>query len=146
MDRPQKRSHPTAESVGGRRERSPKRIGFIGRSTITEEEGATLVLLGRALARLGHTFVSVPTEGATAKVREGVEVEKGDILDLQNGVLETADNTLLYPSPQLLSRVREKYPDMETRYRVTILQPHQLKAFWGAMTQIMAEQGIEVPV
>ena len=145
MDRPKRRTTGPTEPVA-RGERTPKRIGFVGASTITDAEAATLVKIGRAIARLGHVLVSAPAEGATAKVREGVEIEKGEIVDLSGGVLETADHTLLYPSPKLLERMRAKYPDMEQTHKVTILQPHQLEKFWGAMQQIMAEQGIDIPV
>ena len=144
MDRTAKRSRPAAQPVG-RRPRDHQRIGFVGRSEVSDAEAKTLRFIGRGIAILGHTFVSVPSEGATAKVREGVEVEKGQIVDLQNGVLETADHTLLYPSPKLLLRLKERYPNIENDRRVTILQRHQLELFWEAMKTIMAEQGIEAP-
>lgn len=143
MDRTPKGETTEPEPLEGSRPR--KHIGFIGRRDITDREGKILILIGKALARLGHTLVTVPTEGATARVREGVETEKGGLLDLQSGVLEQSDHTLLYPDPQLLSRLTDKYPDMQTQYKVTILRPDQLESFWWAMRQIMAEQQVPIP-
>lgn len=144
MDRSSKRRQTKPDPVA-RGARTPKRIGFIGRTDISDSEKETLIKIGRSLARLGHTLVTVPAEGATACVREGVEAEKGHILDLHQGVLEQSDHTLLYASPRLLERLRSAYPALEISYKVTILRPHQLQIFWGAMAQIMAEQGIAIP-
>jgi hypothetical protein len=144
MDQSPERLDPAAQPVG-RGPREHQRIGFVGRSEVSKAEAQTLRLIGRSIAALGHTLISVPSEGATAFVREGVEVEKGQIIDLQSGVLETADHTLLYPSPKLLLRLKERYPDIETDRRVTILRPHQLELFWKAIQTIMAEQSIDIP-
>ena len=134
-----------AEPQPVERERTRKRIGFIGRRDISAREAEILVLIGKSLARLGHTLVTIPTEGATARVREGVEAEKGELLDIPSGVLESSDHTLLYPDPHLLQRLRDKYPALETEHKVTVLQPHQLETFWSSMRVIMGEQGVPIP-
>lgn len=125
--------------------RVDQKIGFIGRADINAREAEILFKLGQAIARLGHTLVTVPAEGATAQVREGVMVEKGKVLDIQTGVLDIADHTLLYPTPTLLTKLENRYPEFRKQYKVTILQPHQLDLFWTSMKTIMREEGISVP-
>lgn len=143
MDQPHPASPSSTQPLA--RRPKPKRIGFIGRNDINDTEAATLRQIGRAIARLGHTLVTVPTEGATARLREGVVDEEGVMVDLQTGVLEASDHTLLYPNPRLLARLREKYPALENEYKVTILQPNQLSLFWQSMVQIMQEMGMDIP-
>ena len=146
VDGPDKTLSTTTKSVAGRKRRET-RIGFIGRADITEEERTDLIFVGRCIARWGHTYVSVQAQGAEAAVREGVEIEGGQVESLQTGVLETANQTLLYPDTRLLVRLRNKYKDLRQREgkSVTVLERGQLGWFVNAVKEVFEEEGLEIP-
>lgn len=135
MVKSRSRSKATAKPVG-------RRIGFVGRNTITEDEGDILRNIGRYIARFGHTLVIAPTIGSVNAVREGVVSEGGRIEEVTAGVLDASDHSLLYPDPQLLQRMRERYPDIETNPRYSIITPDNLVEWYDAISTVAREKGI----
>jgi hypothetical protein len=137
----------TGESSGTaivRRLRNP-RIGFIGRASLTPQETGIIWYIGRCIARLGHTIVFVEAKGAATALKEGVVSEEGKLDILETGVIESADHTLIYPDPQLLERLKKKYPDITTRTDVAIIRSDQLNEWYEAVRTILSEKGIPLP-
>lgn len=134
-------------STAGTVDRRPehRRIGFIGKPNITDFEAASLTYIGQCLARLGHTLVIVPAKGAVTALRVGVEAQGGSVQEVQRGVLDTSDRTLLYPDPPLLQRLEKAYPDLHTRKDLAIINDHELDEWVDVMKEILTEYNIERP-
>jgi len=140
MDRVDTRTKKSTRTL-----RNP-RIGFIGKATITEEEAVSLNFIGRCIARLGHILVTTGSKGAATQLKEGVEFEKGSIeLLTSGGVIERANHTLIYPSPQLLQNLKTKYPDIETRTDVVIIEQDQLSEWVEAVVTICMDKQVPLP-
>ncbi|HSE44574.1 MAG TPA: hypothetical protein VLA89_04520 [Gemmatimonadales bacterium] len=127
-----------------RRPRNPV-IGIIGKSTVNDHEAATLRFIGQAIARLGHKLALIPAKGTADKVREGFEVEGGEIVALEADVIGAADHTLVYPDTRLLNRLRAVYPDIEARDDVLVIREDQLEEWKQAVIQTLDEKGVETP-
>lgn len=140
MDELDRGQTASADSLA-RQPRHP-RIGAIGKGTLTEYETAIFWHIGKAIAKLGHTLVIVPAPGVATALRKGVEVEEGLLDILREGVVEQSDQTLLFPDPKLLLKLKTKYPDIETRDNVLIITEDQLDQFYGAIRTILEEKGI----
>lgn len=128
-----------ARTVGGRR------IGFIGKLSVTAEEATLLRYIGRCIARLGHTLVIVPTNGTQTWVREGVEVEQGSVETLESGVIDSADRTLLYADPSLYEQAKNLYPDLDTKENVAIIWQDEVVDWYHTMKAILRDKGIPAP-
>lgn len=142
MVRSRKRSAATTEPV--RRLRNP-RIGFIGKGTLTPKETGVIWYIGRCIARLGHTLVLVPAKGAATAMREGAEVEEGTLETLKEGVIESADHTLIYPDAPLLKKLEEKYIDLHTRTDVAVITQDNLDEWYNAVREVVTEKGLPLP-
>lgn len=93
----------------------PRRLGVIGKASLTDYEEAGITYIGRCIAKLGHTLVIAEAPGVATAVKVGVEVEGGKVLVVPSGVIEASDLTLVYPDPPLLTRLSSKYPDLSSR-------------------------------
>lgn len=144
MDRSHRRPAATARPVVGTRPKA-KHIGFIGKADISDYETACLQYIGKCLAALGHTLVSVPARGSEAALRVGVEAQGGAVHSIGAGVLDTAERTLLYPDPHLTERLKKAYPDIEHRDDVVFITDGQLHEWVDAMKQILDDHGINRP-
>ncbi len=140
MDRPSGGSSSPAR-------RSPRNrtIGIIGKSTLTDEEKATLTFVGRAIARLGHKLALVPAKGTADRVREGFESEGGETVVLERDVIGQADHTLIYPDRRLLTRLRATYPDLNERTDVLVIREDQLEEWKWAVITTLEERNVPVP-
>lgn len=139
MDRPDTGTEKPARTL-----RNP-RIGFIGKAAITEEEEIALFYIGRCIARLGHVVVITDAKGATTALKEGVEVEEGSLDIVQKDIIEKSNHTLIYPTPHLLERLRERYPDIENRKDVAIIYSDELNDWVSAVVTILASKNIPTP-
>lgn len=97
------------------------KIGFIGKRVVNNQEKEVLKYIGACLAKLGHTYVSVPTKGAEYAIRRGVGGEDGKNIAVDSNTIEASDYTFIYADPPLLKRLIAKYPDLETREDIVIL-------------------------
>lgn len=140
MDRPDRGQEAATGSLP-----IPRRVGFIGKGDIEPYDIAQLWYIGRCIAKLGHTLVIVPADGAANAIRRGVEAEGGAIEALDSGVIESSAHTLIYPDTRLLERLRTRYPDIEERKNVTIIREGQLDGWFDAMKVILTERGINLP-
>lgn len=134
-----------AGAVARRTKPKSKLIGFIGKGDITDYEAACLTYIGKCIARLGHTLLSVPAKGSETALRVGVEAQGGAVRSIAAGVLDAAERTLLYPDPQLTERLKQAYPDIEDRDDVVFIHEGQLDEWVDAMKQILDEYGINRP-
>ena len=124
---------------------TPKIIGFIGKADITDYEAACLTYIGRCLANLGHTLLIVPAKGATSALRVGVEMQGGKVREVETGIIDQANRTLVYPDPNLTQRLEQAYPDLHDRDDVVIITESQLDEWIDAMKSILAEYGVNRP-
>ena len=122
-----------------------KKIGIIGKTTITTRERAQLRYLGRCLARLGHPIVVVPAKGTVDAVREGVKSENGEIVEIDKGVIDTADNTWVLTSRRLLSRLLTVYPDLHDKDNVAVFDSKELDEVIRLTNEALKRQNIEPP-
>jgi hypothetical protein len=113
MVRSYRRPRSTAPTVGQRPQ--PRKLGVIGKGSLTPYEEEGIRYIGRCIAVLGHTLVIAEAPGVAAAVRGGVEVEGGEVLLVPNRVIEQSDLTLVYADSPLLTRLRSAYPDLDTR-------------------------------
>lgn len=123
----------------------PKTIGFVGKGEITDYEQACLFYIGRCLALMGHSLLTVPAPGSETALRGGVEREGGTVSHVPTGVLDIADRTLLYPDPHLTSRLSSAYPDIGTRDDVVFISEAELDHWVDAMKSILRDYGINRP-
>lgn len=142
MVRPRSGSKAAADPV--RRPR-PRNIGIIGKAKLSAKETVIFHEIGRCIAALGHTLVTIPAEGTASALREGVEREEGEVITLASGIIEAAEHTFIYPDPQLLNRLKQKYNDIEERDDVTILTPATLPQWYNAVRTVVSETGIPLP-
>lgn len=140
MDKPRRRQEAPTGPVP-----RPRRIGFIGKGTVTDYESVILAYIGRCLARIGHTLVVATTAGAAGAVREGVVSQEGKVVVVDAGVIEASDRTLLYPDLKLLERVEHTHKDLYERSDIVIIYEHQLEEFLTATKQIVQEYNLELP-
>lgn len=124
---------------------SPRRIGVIGKATLTADETTKLTYLGRCIARLGHTLVATDAAGFTAAVKSGVEREGGQLVAVGRAVIDAADHTLVYPDDKLLGRLERAYPDLHTRSDVLVVRSEQLDEWLDAVLTVMRERGVDPP-
>lgn len=122
-----------------------KKVGFIGTDLATKTEKRQLHFIGRCIARLGHSIITTNTAGSVSALREGVLVEGGDALDVEAGVIDQSDHTLVFADERLLSRLHERYPDLHERSDVVIIEKHQLLEWVDAMSSLLIERGIAEP-
>ena len=144
MDRPHNRQKAPATAVRERRLRNP-RIGFIGKGKVSAQEKGSLYHIGKCVAAIGHTTVIIPAPGATDALREGVKAQGGKLDEVQQGIIEAADHTWVYPDIPLLERLEAKYKDLGERPDVLIIQEHQLDEWVEAIHTLMDSLSIPVP-
>lgn len=127
--------------------RTPRLIGIIGKLVLNAHEKEALVYIGRCIALLGHTLVIVPAKGTADAIREGIQVEGGETRELETGVIDTADHTLVYPDKRLLSRLLTAYPDIKdnANEHVTVIAADLLDEWVDAMKLILIEKEITPP-
>ena len=142
MDRPESRQAAPARPVP---RPNPRKIGFIGKSSITAYEAACLEYIGKCLAQIGHSLVLVPAKGSAAAMRVGVEAREGKVHEVQSGVLDQADRILIYPDTRLFQRLEQTYPDITERENVVFIYPNQLDEWVRAMKEILNDYGIALP-
>lgn len=94
---------------------------------------------------MGHTVVLAKAKGASNALEEGVKKEKGSLEIVQRGVIEASNHTIIYPDPQLLLKLKQKYPDIESRKDVGIIKEAELDAWYDAVRQITVEKGFKLP-
>lgn len=123
----------------------PRRVGFIGRPDITPEEAQKLTYIGKCLAKLGHSLVSVRAKGAETALRVGVEAQGGEVHSVTAGVLDAANRTLIYPNTLLTEKLEKAYPGFSTREDVAIIERDQLDLWVDAMREILDDYGINRP-
>lgn len=128
----------------GKRPR-PKRIGFIGRGTITVYEEAALTYIGKCLAVIGHTLVITAAQGASVAMRVGVEAQRGQVNTVPGGIIDVADRTLVYPDLLLLERIEKTYKNLYERDDVVIIYEHQLGDWLTAMKDTVTGYGLDLP-
>lgn len=121
------------------------RIGIIGKTTLTEDEIEDLTYLGRCIARLGHTLVSIPTPGTETVVREGMKAEGGVTVELETDVLGNADHTLVYADDRLLRRLLNVYPSLREMSNVTVLHEGLLVKWVVAVERVLDEKNLGTP-
>ena len=142
MVKPRRRQEAPAHVVA---RPTPRLIGFIGRATVTDFEASCLRYIGRCIAQLGHRLIIVPAAGATHAVREGVEVQGGEVREIEAGVLDVADRTLLYPDPTLLARLERAYKDLHEKENIAIISEDDLPGWVTALKIVCNDYGIEQP-
>lgn len=119
----------------------PRRLGVIGKASLTPYEEAGITYIGRCIAALGHTLVIAEAPGVATAVKVGVEVQGGKVQIVPNGVIENSDLTLVYPDPPLLARLMDKYPSLDTQ--VTIID--DIDRWLDAIKQIFHQMKIQPP-
>jgi hypothetical protein len=135
---------PNVRDNGGRGLRNPV-IGIIGKRVINSRERAALRYIGRCAARLGHTLAFVPAKGVADAVREGAELEGGELLPLERDVIGVANHTHVYPDKRLLSRLLAVYPNLESMTNVLVIREDQLDEWVDAVNQTMKDRGVPLP-
>jgi hypothetical protein len=123
-----------------------KRIGLIGKTSVSPTEADHLVRFGELLAALGHILVVVEAKGSSAKVREGIERQGGHTTLVDRDVIEQSDVTFLYPDTHLLNRLLDKYgQDLTERFPIIMLTKDTLPKWTKAMEVLLIEKSLPVP-
>lgn len=120
----------------------PRKLGVIGKASLTPYEEEGIKYIGRCIAVLGHTLVIAEAPGVATAVKVGVEVEGGKVLVVPSGVIEASDLTLVYADPPLMKRLSTSYPDLLER-GATIID--DLDRWLDAVKQIFHQMRIEPP-
>ena len=120
-------------------------IGIIGKSILDPEEAEDLYYVGRCIGRLGHVLAFIEAKGTTQKVREGVEIEGGELLPLAKDVIGHADHTLIYPDRRLLARLLSQYPSLMSMTNVLVIREDQLEEWVEACETTLEDKGIPLP-
>jgi hypothetical protein len=141
----QRKPTGTVARHAGRAQPKSRAIGFIGKGSLTDYETACLQYIGKCIARLGHTLIIVPAIGAATALRVGMEEQEGEVREVKEGTIDLADHTLVYPTPQLLSALKVKYPDLLDRDDVVIIAEGQLDEWVDAMKAILRDYQITPP-
>jgi len=120
-------------------------IGVIGKSRISADEKTKLRYAARCIVRLGHAVALIPAPGVANAIREGVEIEKGELLELENDVIGHADMTHVFPDARLLERLLTAYPNLHEREDVFVLDPSELDKYTQACSTLLQRRGIPLP-
>jgi hypothetical protein len=123
----------------------PRRIGFIGKGTLTPKETGLVWYIARCVAKLGHTVVLAKAAGVAKAVEEGVGYEAGSLEVVRTGVIEASDHTMIYPDSPLLIKLKARYPDIETRTDVAIITESNLDEWYDAVRTILTERKVALP-
>jgi hypothetical protein len=139
MDRPETGTTKSARTL------RTKRIGFIGKGTLTPKETGLIWYIARCVTRLGHTVVLAQAPGVSKAVEEGVVFEGGGLDIVLTGVIEASDHTMIYPDSILLDRLKVKYSDILTREDVAIITEDNLDEWYDAVRTILSNRGVALP-
>jgi hypothetical protein len=121
-------------------------IGFIGKTSITDEERDLLVILGRTFARAGKVTALVPQKGACEAVRVGVEEEKGELNLLEKDTISHSAHCFVYADERLLNRLRKVDPLIDDTPTIFLLTTTSEITDWlSAAKIILKDRGIEWP-